>query len=59
MPRLIARPKWPIVVALVFSAVSYVLWTQTPDVVGTDYWRYVFPGMLIAAGMQVVLLATK
>ncbi|OCF39351.1 hypothetical protein I317_06836 [Kwoniella heveanensis CBS 569] len=59
-PQLIARPRYPIYAAMCLCVAAYAIWCQAPSVVGTSYWRYVFPGMIIGSGgMQVVLLSTN
>lgn len=59
-PSLIRRPKIPIIIAMLLCIVAYTLWTQAPSLVGMNYWKYIFPGMLIGSGgMQVVLISSK
>lgn len=44
---------------MLLAGAALVLYTQAPDVIGTNYWRYIVPGMIIGSGgMQVALLAT-
>lgn len=58
-PQIIAKPRWPIAIAMCLAAAALVLWTQATSIVGTGYWAFVFPGMIIgSAGMQVALLAS-
>lgn len=55
-----ARPRWPVVGAMLSCIVAYVLWIKSGTQVGADYWRFIFPGMIIgSAGMQVVLTGVK
>lgn len=54
-PKLVSRPRWPITLGLIASIVGYVLFSQSGTQVGTDYWRYLFPGQIVgSAGMMVV-----
>jgi hypothetical protein len=54
-PKLVSRPRWPITIGLIASIVGYVLFSQSGTQIGTDYWRYLFPGQIVgSAGMMVV-----
>jgi len=54
---IMARPRWPIVIAMVSSIVGYILFIQWDrDQAGWRYWAFVFPGSILgSAGMQAVL----
>ncbi|KAM0749875.1 MFS general substrate transporter [Meredithblackwellia eburnea MCA 4105] len=59
-PPIVAHPRVPLVIAMLFAATGYILWTQAPGVVGIDYWKFILPGMLVGSGgMQTVLLSTN
>ncbi|WRT64550.1 uncharacterized protein IL334_001482 [Kwoniella shivajii] len=59
-PGLLAQPRYPIIIAMCLCVAAYAMWCQAPSLIGSDYWRYIFPGMIIGSGgMQVVLLSTN
>jgi hypothetical protein len=59
-PSLTRHPRTPIIISMTMCCGAYALWTQAKGVVGVDYWKWVFPGMVFgSAGMQIVLVATK
>lgn len=53
-PILMKRPRWPIAIGLTFSIVGYVLFSQSGTQVGTDYWRYLFPGQIIGSAANMI-----
>jgi hypothetical protein len=36
-------------VGLAFGMTAYLLWLNSGSQVGSDYWKYVFPGMIIGS----------
>lgn len=59
VPVLVKRPRYPIIIGMLFGMVGYVLFVQTDIFVGKDYWRFLFPGMIIGSGgMLAVFVGT-
>lgn len=59
-PRILSRPRWPIIICMIICAASYLLWSLAPSWIGINYWKCVVPGMILgSSGMQFILLATK
>lgn len=45
---------------MLLCCTAYAVWINAPSIIGTDYWKWVFPAMLFGSGgMQVVLITTK
>lgn len=60
VPILVRRPRYPIIVGMLFGMVGYVLFTRTDEFIGKDYWRYLFPGQIIGSGgMLAVFVGTS
>jgi MFS family permease len=59
-PKLVSRPRWTILIGMILGIVGYVLMTRTSTFVGTDYWRFLFPGFILGSGgMMAVFTSTN
>ncbi|KAK4686437.1 hypothetical protein P7C73_g3684, partial [Tremellales sp. Uapishka_1] len=60
IPWLMQNPRWPVTAGMVLGLVGYILMIFSHGNIGTDYWRYVFPGFVLGSGgMMAVFLATN
>lgn len=50
IPVLVARPRWTVATGQLLGVVGYILMSRPTVLVGTHYWRYIFPGMLLGSG---------
>lgn len=50
IPILVARPRWTVATGQLLGVVGYILMSRPTVIVGTNYWRYIFPGMLLGSG---------
>ncbi|WOO78243.1 putative MFS-type transporterc [Vanrija pseudolonga] len=57
VPVLVSRPKWTITVGLLLGATGYVLMAQPHTYVGTEYWRWIFPAMIIGSGGNAAIFS--
>lgn len=48
-PRLVSRPRWTIAAGQLLGVVGYILMTRPTVYVGTNYWRYLFPGFTLGS----------
>ncbi|BEI80665.1 hypothetical protein CcaverHIS002_0111940 [Cutaneotrichosporon cavernicola] len=60
VPILVARPRWTVATGQLFGVVGYILMTRPTSLVGKDYWRFIFPGMLLgSAGNMAAFIGTN
>ncbi|CAK9784302.1 MFS general substrate transporter [Cutaneotrichosporon oleaginosum] len=50
VPVLVARPRWTVASGQLLGVVGYILMSLPTRLVGKDYWRFLFPGMLLGSG---------
>lgn len=59
-PKLVSRPRWTILVGMVFGIVGYVLMTRPKTFDSIEYWKFLFPGFIIgSSGMMASFTATN
>lgn len=57
---LVKRPRYLIIIGMLFALTGYILFTRTDTFIGVDYWRFLFPGMIIGSGgMLAVFMGTS
>ncbi|WVQ82496.1 hypothetical protein IAT38_004625 [Cryptococcus sp. DSM 104549] len=54
-PQMTARPRVTVTVCMVLATAAYVLWIESGDQVGVNYWKYVLPGYLIGPPAAMAL----
>ena len=54
-PNVMAKPRWPIVLGMLFSAAGLVLFSQSGHQVGADYWKFIFTGAIIGSGGMMIV----
>ncbi|BEJ11595.1 hypothetical protein CspHIS471_0200550 [Cutaneotrichosporon sp. HIS471] len=60
VPKLVSRPRWTVILGMILAIVGYILFVQSKDFIGSDYWKYVFSGSIIgSAGMAACFTATN
>ncbi|WOO78849.1 putative MFS-type transporterc [Vanrija pseudolonga] len=59
VPRLVARPRYTILIGMTLGLISYILMTRPGDW-KHDYWRLLFPAFLLGSGgMMAVFTGTN
>ena len=54
-PKLVSRPRWPIVVGTILGIVGYILMTFSGTQIGADYWRFIFTGGAIGSAATMMV----
>lgn len=59
-PRFVTHPRWPITIGILAGLVGYILFIFSNGQVGSTYWQFIFPGMIIgSAGTMTISTATS
>ncbi|TXT09138.1 hypothetical protein VHUM_02612 [Vanrija humicola] len=48
--RLVARPRWTVIIGQLFGVVGYVLMVQPKRYDASEYWPFLFPAYLLGSG---------
>lgn len=55
-PKLSANPRWPVTIGMLFAMVGYALFAQPRHWSNEEYWRYIFPGMVVGSAGDMAVM---